>query len=383
MTKPLKTYYASPERSDFRRPSEEIERIKHDAQLKELLGSTVTFLAVLNQHRQVLALNDSFLKLLGISHSNEVLGLRLGETLQCPNFFKMEGECGTSKDCISCGAFISIVGAQSSGHPVDAICTVSAIIQGKACELLLKISARPITLSGERCVLISLSDVVVDEQLEVVERSFYHDISNIIQGLAMAAEMAAEDLSETEMDEIIEIIRTNTSLLARNVEIQRYLSNSKFSDFRLKKTEYALSSVFSHLKAFYEHHPAMEGKRLEFGEFPTETQLHTDMALLSRVLCNMITNALEASLAEQPVRFWIEQKGDVLEFCVRNEALIPEQVADRLFECRFSTKEGSNRGLGTCSMKLLGEQLLGGKVSFTSIEPEGTTFRLTLRNISS
>ena len=65
-------------------------------------------------------------------------------------------------------------------------------------------------------------------------------------------------------------------------------------------------------------------------------------------------------------------------FLVWNRVCIPDEVALRIFQRHFSTKEESGRGLGTFAMKLLGERVLGGQVSFTSTEQDGTTFRFRL-----
>lgn len=43
-----------------------------------------------------------------------------------------------------------------------------------------------------------------------------------------------------------------------------------------------------------------------------------------------------------------------------------------------ATKEQTGRGLGTFSMKLLGEEILGGRVEFTSSAQNGTVFKLDL-----
>ncbi len=52
-------------------------------------------------------------------------------------------------------------------------------------------------------------------------------------------------------------------------------------------------------------------------------------------------------------------------------------MARRIFQRNFSTKAEAGRGIGTFSMKLLGEEVLGGKVSFTSTENDGTVFVLS------
>jgi signal transduction histidine kinase len=57
---------------------------------------------------------------------------------------------------------------------------------------------------------------------------------------------------------------------------------------------------------------------------------------------------------------------------------MPERVQLQVFQRSFTTKGGTGRGLGTHSMKLIGERYLKGKVSFASREPDGTTFTLAV-----
>ena len=109
-----------------------------------------------------------------------------------------------------------------------------------------------------------------------------------------------------------------------------------------------------------------------------DVRLKTDRSLLSRGLSNMVINALEASTPKQKVELWVEHLNESLVFFVQNAQVIPELIALRIFERNFSTKSKSGRGLGTFSMKLFGEQILGGKVSFTSTEKKGTIFQLAL-----
>jgi sensor histidine kinase regulating citrate/malate metabolism len=59
---------------------------------------------------------------------------------------------------------------------------------------------------------------------------------------------------------------------------------------------------------------------------------------------------------------------------------MPPEVEMQVFMRSFSTK-GVQRGLGTYSMKVFGEQCLGGKVNFTTDPGKGTTFYIDLGNI--
>jgi signal transduction histidine kinase len=103
----------------------------------------------------------------------------------------------------------------------------------------------------------------------------------------------------------------------------------------------------------------------------------TDRALLGRVIGNMLKNALEASRPGEAVTAGCERQVGQVRFWVHNSAVMPRSTQLQLFQRSFSTK-GAGRGLGTYSIKLLGERYLGGRVVFSSVEGQGTTFTLVL-----
>jgi signal transduction histidine kinase len=92
-----------------------------------------------------------------------------------------------------------------------------------------------------------------------------------------------------------------------------------------------------------------------------------------------VCNGLEAAPAGGAVRVWSEPAGDGgARFHVQSPAVMPPEVQARVFQRSFSTKAAAGRGLGTYGMKLLGERLLGGEVSFVSREDVGTIFTVAL-----
>ncbi len=106
--------------------------------------------------------------------------------------------------------------------------------------------------------------------------------------------------------------------------------------------------------------------------------MRTDARLLRRVLGNMLKNALEAVPPGATVTLGCECSAERVRLSVGNPGAMPSKVQQQVFERSFSTKAERGRGIGTYSMKLLGERYLGGKVSFTSNEAEGTKFFLEL-----
>ena len=93
-----------------------------------------------------------------------------------------------------------------------------------------------------------------------------------------------------------------------------------------------------------------------------------------RVLTNMVTNALEATEKGRSIKLWARENAPFFSFYVWNHQAIDKMAVNRIFQRNISTKTGSGRGLGTYSMKLFAESFLGGKIDFSTSEPEGTTF---------
>ena len=110
---------------------------------------------------------------------------------------------------------------------------------------------------------------------------------------------------------------------------------------------------------------------------PRNVLFTVDITILSRVIGNMIKNAIEASDDGDVITAGCKGGGSTVKFSVRNRAFIPKDVQLQLFKRSFSTK-GMGRGLGTYSMLLLTEKYLKGHVSFTSTEAQGTTFTVAV-----
>jgi sensor histidine kinase regulating citrate/malate metabolism len=86
---------------------------------------------------------------------------------------------------------------------------------------------------------------------------------------------------------------------------------------------------------------------------------------------------LEATKAGGTVSLGAEVNAADCTFWCQNDGAIPREVALQIFQRSFSTK-GRGRGIGTYSIKLLGERYLGGQVSFTSMPETGTRFQIRL-----
>ncbi|MFZ5759160.1 MAG: ATP-binding protein [Thermodesulfobacteriota bacterium] len=371
----MTTYFASAERSSEDELREEIAIVNDNPVLSGLLHSVSGLLAVLDENRQIVAVNDSFLKMLGIEDGAAALGLRPGEALQCVHADEEPGGCGTGRYCSTCGAAIAIVASQGHDQPAERVCALTARKNGSEVDIVLLVRSHPIRIAEKRFLLLFLQDITTYQQRAALERIFFHDISNILTGLVGASELLSLEDSQSEL---VRVVRQSALRLKHEVEMQRCLMQSGACHYEPYWKDIEIIGIVDELQLFCAGQPAARERHVHFAPVPPSLKVKTDMALLLRVVGNMIVNALEATDANGEVRVWVEEQDGFVVFCVWNREAIAEDVARRIFQRNFSTKKEIGRGIGSYAMKLFGEQILGGRVDFTTSPAVGTTFRVAL-----
>jgi signal transduction histidine kinase len=371
----MTTHFAKAERASDAELAWEISLVNKNPIVRGLLNSISGMIAVLDEHRQVIALNDTFLQSLGIYDPGEHLGLRPGEILQCVHAYEAPSGCGTTKFCSTCGAAVAIVASLGQNRPVDRICALSAQKGESTVDIALLVRAHPIKIEEGKFLLLFLQDITLQQQRSALERMFFHDINNMMCGLVGASELLVK---KHEDSNLIKAVHRLSLRLSKEMAIQRLLFQGDVADYQPAMFETTTDQVLKELQDIVTRHPSALNKKVAFPESLPDTTFNTDISLVLRVLCNIVTNALESSDTGDTVKISVEQDDHFLVFCVWNKQAIAEDVSYRIFQRNFSTKDGDGRGIGTYSMKLLGEKILNGKVSFTSTEQEGTTFRFYL-----
>jgi signal transduction histidine kinase len=373
----MDTHFASPERI----PPEElllaIESASENPIIDGLLETVSGLLAVLNEHRQIMAVNPALMEALGIENAREVLGLRPGEALQCSHAHDMPGGCGTSKFCSTCGAAIAIVTSLSHDQTIERTCALEVRRNEKTFDLFLRVRSCPITFDGQRLLLLFLQDITKHQHWASLERVFFHDISNVLTGLVSTTELLVLK-SGQEARPLANSAHQLVMRLMQEVKIQQLLTQDGSNKYQPLLQSISVRQIYTDLRHAFHCHPTARGRMLIFSNELLDLALKTDIGLLMRVLSNMMLNALEASDPGDEVRVWAEQSEANIVFCVWNSQVIEPEIAKRIFQRNFSTKSEIGRGLGTYSMKLLGENFMHGTVHFTSTEADGTIFRLSL-----
>ena len=371
----METYFASPARADEDILKQEVFHITHNPVIDHLLSTVGGLIAVLNRNRQILAVNETFLKQMQIADPETVLGLRPGEFVHCVHAEDMPGGCGTSEYCATCGAAISIVSSLESDLPVERKCSLTIDKNGEESDLFLNVRACPIRLDGKKYILLFLNDISNEQQSANITRMFFHDINNIVFAIQGRAEMLH---MENEADTLSRDIFTLAQRLSREIDIQRCFTKNGQNKFTPVYQGVSVDQLLLEITDIFANHPWARNKTFRQHAAETGLTLTTDYSLVTRILINLITNAFEATEENGMVMLTASRKPDGITFTVWNQTFIPDAIAKRVFQKNFSTKSGAGRGLGTYATKFFGEEVLGGRVTFTSTPEDGTTFVLTL-----
>lgn len=371
------SFFASAGRASAHQLHQEIELISVNPIINTVMEIVSGLLCVLNEQRQILAVNHVLLQAMDLDES--ALGLRFGEAVDCIHAHDHPGGCGTSQACLSCGAAIAMVISLESGETAQRQCCLTIDRDGQLTDYFFKVRCSPIMLDGPRFLVLFLQDVTTEQKQAALEHVFFHDINNLIASLRLSAHYLSKvELTNGSGHTQIERIKQIISRLSKEVDIQRILNYGGRTEYQLYPEAVEVAKALQGVKEALTDHAANSGKTLNFPSAVTDLHITTDRSLLERILTNMIINALEATHEGGEVRVWVEHSEQDVTFCVWNSSAISATIATRIFQRNFSTKQGVGRGLGTYIMKLFGETYLGGTVDFTTSKAEGTVFRFRL-----
>jgi signal transduction histidine kinase len=375
------TFFAPAQRAEKRDLLRNIDFVSRNPVIDLVLRSAGSLLAILNEQRQIVAVNDALLKVLGLDNASDVFGLRPGEAIHCTHARDMPGGCGTSRYCETCGAAIAIVTALCGDEPVERDCAVTAERNGRKEDLFFRVRAQTLAADGHRLILLFLQDMTEAHQRALLERVFLHDISNLVSGLVGSAELLDPGQDRRHAKHAGLMLQLSRRL-AKEIQVQKAIMNADPSAVTLSLEEVSAQGIGSELTQVFAHHPAAKGRRVDVETAAPDVKLTTDASLLVRMLANAVTNALEATAEGNTVRVWHEPVAGGARFCVWNREAIPAPAALRVFQRCFTTKRGPGRGFGTYIMKLLGEDRLKGKVDFTTSPADGTVFRIQVPSLA-
>ncbi len=371
-----KTFFAPPERLGIEQARVDSRALSTKLDLQLLLKAVPECAAILDEHRQILLANEALLDLLSEEDFQEILGSRPGEAVGCIHAWDLPAGCGTGETCRYCGAAAAIVQTLETGEKATHECRITVENETETEWLDLLVAAVPIDVEGRGLILLTLTDISDAKRRRGLEKIFFHDVLNSATALFGLLEMV-RDYEEIDVREQIDYLADLGGRLVDEICAQRDLLAAESGELNVQPRLIEAGALLVEASSQFRRETLEEGKSILVREGQVDVELVTDQRLLLRVVTNMLKNALEATGDGGVVTAGAEKADGRVRVWVRNPGAMTREVQLQVFQRSFSTR-GAGRGLGTYSMKLIGERYLKGEVSFTSDERDGTEFSISL-----
>jgi len=343
--------------------------------LTQVLEAFPSLAIVVDDNRQIVAVNGATLRALDASSPSQLIGRRLGEILGCVHAGEPPAGCGTTPSCCACGAAHALRDARQRRERQVMECRILAERLGRPLALDLRVHATPVWLADRYFTALSLEDIAAEKRRQALERVFFHDVLNTAHVLDAQVHLLAEIDSLDEALQLSEELNGSVSQLVQEIRAQRDLAAAERGDLIVQRQHLPANLVLLAVRDLYR---SSHQATLTCHPAPETVFVDTDRTLAIRALGNLVRNALEATPPEGEVAVCVVPGQTDVAYHVHNPEVIPVEDRLQVFQRSFTTKGEPGRGLGTYGARLIVEEYLGGRVEFRSEEGAGTIFSLRL-----
>ena len=371
------THFAPSKRLNKEEIYRQSNKIAESDFLDNVLTNIPFVFLIINDERQIIYSNKILMKNLGYENLDSVLGLRPGEMFRCIHSQKEKAGCGTNENCRYCGAVKCMMESKKRRKTIIEECrlTLKAGSEERAADY--EITSSPFLWDGESYYIITLKDLSDKKRREQLERVFFHDLINKAGSLSGLVELIKERESNKDSRQLLDFVDRGMKELLNDIMYQRHIQQAEAGELKIKPVKLNSLNIINNICEDFKSTLEREGKNIEIDRNTENIDITSDQVLLTRVLTNMVKNALEACHEGDVVTLKFSSAGQKCVFIVSNPSVMSEEIKSQIFQRSFSTK-GTGRGIGTYSIKLFAESYLKGKVSFVSDEKTGTSFRIDL-----
>ena len=207
-----------------------------------------------------------------------------------------------------------------------------------------------------------------------------HDLRQPLQSLSLYLSVLARQLDEPAQLEICDKMRKSRDTVARLLEALLDISRLESGVVKPAKHDFELQSVIERIIAA--NAPQAKEKGLRLHGAAVDCVVHTDSALLERVLDNLVGNAIRyTERGEVAIR--CERDGEVVRISVVDSGvgIAPEALGaifEEYYQIGSKARDGAEGlGLGLSIVKHIA-RLLEHDIAVSSAPEEGSTFTITV-----
>jgi hypothetical protein len=372
-----RTFFASAERDDAKQVLADMQLIQQEKNVCEILNSLPNVVLILNQKLQIVFANELYSDSATGETIADKLGVRPGELFGCIYSLEESSGCGTARSCRFCSLVLTILESQKTGKKVSNEARLMTGDEGEYKSFDFQATAAPIKINKKKFILLTLDDISAGKRKDILERIFFHDILNKAGSLNSLFEGITSHTVGDKAGKLLEVASDLSNEIVEEINTHRSILEAEKGELTVTKTKIFSKVVLESVVKQINCHTVAYEKIIIIHPDAENLNIYTDYYLIIRVVINMMKNALEATSRQGIVVISCNRKNNDARFWVHNNRYFDEEVAQQIFHRSFSTK-GRDRGLGTYSMKLIGENYLGGRISFESSKEKGTTFYFDL-----
>ncbi|HLN54152.1 MAG TPA: ATP-binding protein [Lentimicrobium sp.] len=366
------TRYAPAEKASIDDIRASYHALKNDPVLRMFQEAMPDLALIVNKERQLVYANSNLIKFLDIEDPHLPLGLRLGNLINCIHSEDEPSGCGTTEACKYCGIVNAILQSQLTSKPVINEARITAVNDSEIISYDLKVKASPLIFQGDDYTIVSISDISDRKRRAILEQTYLTDVIGAASELnSVVSSIKKEELDENNLS-IVETAEKVNHELMDDLLARKMLNEAEEGTLKIIPSRINSIQVIKEMSQYIHEHEGFPGRKLFIDPFAHSINFFTDTLILKRIFINILTNAFEASPADNEVRIGAKLNDRFVRFWIFNAQQLTEEATHQIFQRSFSTK-GNNRGLGTYVARLLAVKYLKGNITFKS-DKTGTTF---------
>jgi len=352
---------------------------KNEFLLQSLNGLDI-FILLLSANREIIFVNTALRKALNMTLP-DVIGKRPGDIFACKYSFNAHGGCGFGDKCVTCDIKNLIIQVVNTGTTHEGNVSLVAMLNGLELTTNFSEKVTHLSIEDEDVYMVAFVDRTNEVEKYNLERVFFHDILNSASSVYNVIRLLRMENEKFHQDQDVIMLEAYMKSIIDEIEYQRNISQAERNFLKTKVSTFNIQELCKELVSLLHKDERFHRIPLKFESNINTDTIQTDKTLLSRIILNIVKNALEANKSFDPVNITLEHAESRYIISVHNTEVIPIEMQRNLLTKGHSSK-GAGRGFGTYGSKLLLNKYLDGDLTFTSNNASGTFFYISLPKVN-